>query len=151
MPKKYRVKLSQAQREELQRLTRSGTIKVRKYKRARALLLADEAHKDGRKSDEQIAQLVDVSAATVQRVRRRFVQEGLEAAISEKPRPGKPRTFGGQQRAQITALACSDPPEGYGRWSLRLLAHKLVELGIVESISRDTVAQVLEARTGQCL
>lgn len=134
MRKKYRVRLSQTQREELQRLTRSGTIKVRKCKRVRELLLVDEAHKNGCKTDGQIAELVDASVATIQRVRRRLVEEGLEATITEKPRPGKPRTFRGQQRARITALACSDPPEGYGRFCL--LA-KLNRTGEVSCVTRN--------------
>jgi transposase len=148
MPSKaYHVNLAAEQRNELVKLTRSGTIKVRKYKRARILLLADEAHKDGEKSDAQIAELVDVSPATIERVRKRFHQEGLESSLGEKPRPGRPKTFTGQQRAEITALACSDPPEGHARWSLRLLANKLVELEIVESIHHDTVREVLK-KTG---
>ena len=144
MPKKYRVKLSKVQREKLQELTSSGTIKVRKYKRARVLLLADEAHQEGCKSDKVIAERVDISVPTIQRIRQRFVEEGLESAISEKPRPGRSRTFTGQQRAQITALACSEPPEGHARWSLRLLANKLVELEMVDSISHVTVQEVLK-------
>lgn len=146
-PKKYHVKLSAAQRDELEKLTRSGTIKVRVYKRARILLLADEAHKDGAKSDEQIAELVDVSGPTIHRIRRRFAQEGLQAALGERPRPGRAKKFTAKQRAEITALACSDPPEGHARWSLRLLADKLVELEIVESIHHDTVREVLKKTT----
>jgi transposase len=146
-PKKYHVKLSAAQRDELEKLTGSGTIKVRVYKRARILLLADEAHEDGAKSDGQIAELVDVSGPTVHRIRRRFAQEGLQAALGEKPRPGRVKKFTARQRAEITALACSDPPEGHARWSLRLLANKLVELEIVESIHHDTVREVLKKTT----
>jgi len=142
--KKYRVELSQEQREKLQKLTRCGTIKVRMYKRAQVLLLADETQAEGAKSDSKIAEQVGVSLPTVHRVRRRFVEEGLEAAITEKPRPGAPSKFNGKHRAEITALACSDPPEGRARWSLRLLADKLVELEIVESISHDTVDRVLK-------
>lgn len=142
--KKYRVELSSAQRDELEKLTRSGTIKVRKYKRARILLLADEANKDSCKTNEQIAELVDVCTGTVLRIRQRFADEGLEAALNEKPRPGRPVVFNGKQRAEITALACSDPPEGHARWSLRLLADRLVELEIVESIHHDTVREVLK-------
>ena len=144
MPKKYRVELTQTQREQLETLTSSGTIKVRKYKRARVLLLTDEAHKEGRKSDEEIKERVNISLPTIQRIRRRFAEEGLEAALNERPRPGKPKTFSGEQRAQITALACSEPPEGYARWSLRLLADKLVELELVDSISHVTVQEVLK-------
>jgi transposase len=144
MPKKYRVKLSKVQREQLQELTSSGTIKVRKYKRARVLLLANEAHREGCKTDAEIVERVGISTPTIQRIRQRFVEEGLEAALNEKPRPGKPKTFTGQQRAEITALACSDPPVGYKRWSLRLLARKLVELEMVDSISHVTVREVLK-------
>jgi transposase len=143
-PKKYHVKLAAAERDKLEKLTRSGTIKVRVYKRARVLLLADEAQQDGAKSDEQIAELVDISATTIERVRRRFAQEGLEVALGERPRPGRIKKFTAKQRAEITALACSEPPEGHARWSLRLLANKLVELEIVESIHHDTVREVLK-------
>ena len=108
------------------------------------LLLADEAHKDGAKSDAQIAEVVDVSGPTAHRIRRRFSQEGLQAALGEKSRPGRAKKFTAKQRAEITALACSDPPEGHARWSLRLLADKLVELEIVESIHHDTVREVLK-------
>jgi transposase len=144
MPKKYRVRLSQAQREILQELTSSGTIKVRVYKRARVLLLADEGHPDGSKSDKQIATHVDISIPTIQRVRRRFVEEGLAAALNEKSRPGARPKFRGRQRAAVTALACSEPPEGHARWSLRLLADKLVELEHVDSISHKTVGEILK-------
>lgn len=145
MPKKeYRVKLTKAQRETLQALTGSGTIKVRKFKRARALLLADEAHANGAKTDAEIAEQVDIAMVTVHRIRRRFVEEGLEAALNEKPRPGAPPKFTGQERAEMTALACSEPPEGHARWTLRLLADKLVELEIVDSVSHMTVKQVLK-------
>ena len=144
MPKKYRVKLTEVQRETLQELTSSGTIKVRKYKRARVLLLADEACQNGPKTDETIAEQVDISLATIHRIRRRFVEEGLEAALNEKARPGAPPKFSGQERAEITALACSKPPEGYGRWTLRLLADKLVELELLDDISYDTVDRVLK-------
>ena len=146
MPKKYHVKLSAHQRAELEKLTGRGTIQVRKYKRARVLLLTDEAHPEGGKSDQQVGQQVGISVGTVHRVRKRFVEEGLTAAVSEKPRSGKPRTFSGVQRAQITALACSEPPEGRARWSLRLLADKAVELRIQERTSHDRVREILKKR-----
>jgi transposase len=147
MPKKYRVKLTKDQRDILQDLTSSGTVKVRVYKRARTLLLADERHPAGGQTDDQIAQVVDISTPTVQRVRQQFVQEGLEAALNEKPRPGAPKKFNGQDRAQVTALACSQPPEGRAKWSFRLLADKLVELELVDSISYKTVRQILKKTT----
>ncbi len=142
--KKYQVKLSTAQREILKKLTSSGTIKVRVYKRARVLLLSDEHRKGGSKPGSQIAEEVGLSLSTVQRVRRQFVQKGLEATLTEKPRTGAPRKFEERDRAKITALACSEPPEGYARWSLRLLAEKLVELELIESVSYDTVDKVLK-------
>ena len=144
MPKKYRVKLNQAERDQLDGLTSRGSIKVRTYKRAQVLLLADEAQARGGQSDEAISNQVKISLATIQRIRRRYVEEGLEAALNEKPRPGAPKQFKGKQAAQVTALACSEPPEGYGRWSLRLLADKLVELEYVETISYGTVSRVLK-------
>lgn len=142
--KKYRVKLSKEQHEKLEELTGRGTISVRKYKRARVLLLTDENSEQGRKKDEEVVELVDISPATVHRIRRQFVEEGLEATLNEKSRPGKPRTFDGKDRAAVIALACSEPPEGHARWSLRLLADKLVELEIVDSISHRTVRDILK-------
>ncbi len=142
--KKYGVELSKEQRETLQELTRCGTIKVRKYKRAQVLLLADESQTKGKKADAEIAEQVGVSPITVHRLRKRFVEEGLEATLTDKPRPGAPPKFSGKNRAKITALACSEPPEGYARWSLRLLANRLVEMDIVDDISHDTVDRVLK-------
>ena len=142
--KKYQVNLSTAQREILKELNSSGTIKVRAYKRARVLLLSDENRAGGAKPASQIAAEVDVSLATVQRVRRQFVGHGLEAALSEKARAGAPRKFTQRDRAKITALACTQPPKGHARWTLRLLAEKMVELELVESISHDTVDKVLK-------
>jgi len=144
MEKEYRVGLTPEQREQLEELTHRGEIKVRKYKRARILLLADENHPKGGKTDAEIAERIGVASVTVHRIRKRFVLEGLVAALEEKSRSGAPDKFSGQQRAKVTALACSDPPEGHARWTLRLLADKLVELEIVESISHDTVDRILK-------
>jgi len=142
--KKYQVKLSIAQREMLKELISSGTIKVRAYKRARVLLLSDENRAGGAKPGSQIAKEVDLSLATVHRVRRQFGAHGLEAALSEQARAGAPRKFSERDRAKITALACSQPPEGHARWTLRLLAEKMIELELFESISHDTVDKVLK-------
>lgn len=144
MPKKYRVRLSSDQRAELEAMTRTGTCKVHEYRRARILLLSDENRADGGQTDEQIAAKVEVSRATVSRVRRRFVEGGLAQAVPDKPRPGAPKKFDGADRAAITALACSEPPAGYSQWSLRLLAEKAVELELVEDISHKTVRQILK-------
>lgn len=142
--KVYRVNLKPAEREQLVELTQKGTVKVRKYKRAQALLLADEAQVGGGQADESIMTQVGLSLATVERIRQRFAEGGLSQALNEAPRPGRPRGFSGKQRAEVTALACSTPPDGYGRWSLRLLADKLVELEIVESISPQSVQAILK-------
>lgn len=142
--KKYVVQLTKKQQKKLRHLTRKGEAKARQLTRARVLLLADENRKKGAKSDEQICDILDVSLATVHRIRRQFVVEGLDAALDEKPRCGRPKVFSGKDAAQITALACTDPPEGHGKWSLRLLADKIVELEYVESISYVTVFNILK-------
>jgi transposase len=142
--KKHRVQLSQEERSELEKLTRSGTIAVRTFKRIRILLLSDEGEYGPSKTNQEIAEIVEVSPITVSRIRKRFVEEGLEQALHDKPKSGAPRTFGGDVRAKITALACSDPPEGYAKWSLRLLADKMVELEYVDSISHMTIQEVLK-------
>ena len=107
------------------------------------LLLADQNRPQGAMNDNQIHQILNVSQATVIRVRKKFATCGLEAAIEELSRCGR-LTFDGYQRAQITALACSTPPEGHSQWSLRLLADQLVELGVVETISHETVGVILK-------
>lgn len=144
MPKKYKVELTKKEGKELKEITRKGSCKVRTYKRAQVLLLANEKQKGGAKSDEQIAEIVNLSAPTVQRIRQRFVEGDLATALYDQARSGAPKKFTGQNRGQITALACSMPPEGRSRWTLRLLAEKMVELEYVESISYDTVQQVLK-------
>ena len=142
--KKYRVNLSQEERKELEKLTKGGTIAVRKLKRIRILLLSDEGDYGPAKPNKEIAEMVEVSYVTVSRIRKRFVEEGLEQALHEKPRAGAPRTFDGDIRAKVTALACSDPPEGHAEWSLRLLADKMVELEYVDRISHMTIQEVLK-------
>jgi transposase len=140
----YVVRLTTEERSQLNRRTVQGRIKVRQYKRIQVLLLADENQTDGGKTDQEIAGQVAVSLATVERTRRRYVEQGLEAALHEQPRSGRPTTISGEARAKITALACSTPPEGYGRWSLRLLADKAVELEFIEHISHDAVGDILK-------
>jgi len=107
------------------------------------LLLAERSG-DQRRTDWQVAQAVLTSAATVKRTRRRFLEEGLDAALSEKPRPGRPPKITGEIEAQLTVLACSQPPEGHARWTLRLLANQLVELGYLDSISHVAVSKRLK-------
>jgi transposase len=121
-------------------------INVRKLNRVKILMLADESHANGHKTDQEIAEKLDISPATVERTRRAYVEEGLKEALNEKPRSGRPPVISGETRAQITALACSTPPEGFGQWSLRLLADKAVELQFIETISHESVGTILKKR-----
>lgn len=137
--KRYIVKLTDEERQELLELTRKGTIKARKMKRALVLLKADEGL-----TDPEIMAAVNVSRPCVERLRKRFVTEGLEKALNERPRPGQKSKLEGREEATLIALACSQAPAGRSRWSLRLLAAKMVELGVVESISHETVRLTLK-------
>ena len=141
---KYNVKLTVEERSKLNRLTMGGVIGVQKLNRIKILLLADENHVIGGKTDKEIAENLGVSMPTVERTRRRYVEEGVEGALNEKTRSGRPPTITGEARAKITALACTEPMEGYAGWSLRLLASRAVELEIVERISHKTVGEILK-------
>lgn len=141
MNKKYIVDLQQEERQDLNRIIHSGKHSARKIRWAHSLLKADNGWKD-----QKISEALDISLPTVQRIRQRFVEEGLEVALgahTNKPRPYSQR-FDGEQEAKLIALACSQAPEGYTRWSLRLLAEKVVELEIVEQVSYQTVRRVLK-------
>jgi transposase len=143
--KKYRVTLTPEERVELEALISKGKADARKLAHARILLQADEADGAPARSDQAIAAALDVSTRTVERVRRRFVEEGTEAALL--PRPTEriyARALDGAQEAHLIALACSPPPEGKRRWALRLLAGRMVELGYVESTSHEAVRRVLK-------
>jgi transposase len=137
--KKYLVTLTEAERRTLWELIKKGTLAARKLARAHILLLADEGQ-----SDEAIAGALHVGRATVGRVRQRFVEEGVEAALSERPRPGKTPLLDAKQEAYVIATVCSSPPEGRARWSLRLLADEVVRLSIVDGISHETVRRTLK-------
>ena len=144
---KYPVRLTSEERSQLNRQTMQGWIQVRALKRAQILLLADENHEHGRQTDKAIATKLAISMPTVERIRRRYVESGLETALKEQARSGRPATIRGEARAKITALACSTPPAGYGRWSLRLLADKAVALEFIEHISHDAVGDILKKTT----
>ena len=139
--KQFRVQLSKQGRLRLQKIVRSGKDKARKITRCRILLLAD---KTNGKTDEEISDALNVCLATIFNTRRRYCQEGLERSIGEGKRSGQPPKFKGRAAAKITAIACSTPPEGQARWSLRLLADRVVELKIVESISHQSVSNILK-------
>ena len=135
---KYKVKLAESEGSRLNEVSHRGKLSVRTVKRALALLKADEGLRD-----DEIAGVLLINA-TVARVRKRFVEEGLEAAINDKPRPGRERKLAGKQEAHLVAIACSSPPEGHISWTLHLLADKVVELEFAGSISLETVRQILK-------
>lgn len=136
------VSLSNKERQALQTYVKTGVHSARSINRARVLLKADEGL-----SDPVIASQVGVCKATVFNIRCRYCREGLPAALREKPRPGPPRRFSGRDEANLTMLACSDPPEGYQRWTIRLLADRFVQLGAVTTISHTTVQTWLKKTT----
>ena len=137
--KKYIVTLTNEERQELLALTRAGEISARKMKRAQILLKADENWKD-----KNIIAALNTSRSTVERIRKRYVEGGLDKALNEDPRPGAKRKLDGRGEAHLIALACSDPPDDSDHWALRLLAAELIELGLVESISHEAVRQYLK-------
>ena len=144
MNKKYIVRLSDEERRHLTELTRKGTAAAYKIRHAHILLKADT---DGPAwTDERIAESFSVSINTVQGVRQRLVEQGLEAALNRKkqPRPSRPPLLDGEGEARLIALRCSAPPAGHARWTLRLLADQAVALDIVETISHETVRQTLK-------
>jgi len=145
MKKKYPVILSDTEREQLKNLIAAGTAPARKLTHARILLKADQGSEGPGWVDEQVADAVEVSQPTVSRVRKQYVQEGLQAAINRRP-PNREyhRKLDGHQEARLVALACSKPPEGQARWSLRLLADKMVELDVVDDLSYQTVRRTLK-------
>ena len=144
--KKNSIRLTQEQRRELEALISAGACPARKITHARMLLKADCGPDGPRWSARQIHEAIDVGETTVHRVRRSFVHGGLEAARNRSPQPPRheKRKLDGEQEAHLIALLCSQAPEGYERWSLRLVADKLVELEIVDSVSHETVRQVLK-------
>ena len=136
--KKEHITLTESDRSNLQELLKKGEVAARKYKRATALLELDRG-----KTFTEVAQIVDVTHQTVSKWATRYKESGLEL-LTDKPRPGRPLLIEGLHRAKITALACSQPPEGYAKWSLRLLADKAVELELVETISYGEVRLILK-------
>lgn len=145
MRKRYRVVLTESERVYLQDLIAAGTAPARKLAHARVLLKADQGPDGPGLVDEAIAEAVEVSQPTVCRIRRQYVDEGLEAALNRRPPTREyQRKLDGVQEAHLVALACGTPPEGQARWSLRLLADKLVELELVEAVSYQTVRRALK-------
>ena len=137
--KVYVVDLTREEKTELLELVSKGEARARTMNRAHILLLAEEG-----RTDKDIAEALHTSPSTVERTRRRLVEGGLEHALKESPRPGGRRKLDGHQEAYLVALACSDPPEGKKRWSMQMLADKLVELEVVEGISDETIRRTLK-------
>lgn len=144
--KKYVVKLSDAEREQLNTLIRSGKHRARQLVRARILLKADACKAGEGWSDSQIASALETTVNTVARTRQRLVEEGLEAALTHKhsPASARPRIFDGAAEAKLIALACSKPPKGRARWTLKLLETAVVELNIVDRASDNTIGRTLK-------
>lgn len=144
--KKYKVTLTAEERNSLQGLIAAGKAAALKLTHARILLKADAAAGGPAWTDARIAEALEVDVTTVERLRQRFVEQGLDAALGRKKqeRPSRPRTLDGKAEARLIALACSAPPQGRVRWTLRLLADKLVELEIVDTVSTETVRRTLK-------
>jgi transposase len=144
--KKYVVRLSAQERDQLSELIRSGKRSARLLTKARILLKADVSDAGEGWSDSAIAGALDTSIATIERTRRQLVEEGFAAVLRRKynPNSARPRIFDGVAEAKLIALACSPAPEGYARWSLRLLEEHVVELNIVEKASDNTIGRTLK-------
>lgn len=140
----FKVELEDADRDQLRKIITGGKPSARKLKRAQILLAVDQGRDGERLTDEQVAAALSVGTSTVFRTKRRFVELGLEAALSEEPRPGAARMTTAGEDATLIALACTKPPEGHARWTLRLLADKFVELTELESLSSETVRRRLD-------
>jgi transposase len=148
--KRYKVTLEPDERRDLEKLISRGKGAARRLAHGRILLHADQGEGRPGKIDAEIAEAVGVSVATIERVRQRFVEEGLEVALSPRPprrlypRRLYPRKLDGEAEARLIALACSPPPEGQARWTLRMLAERMVVLGHVETVSHETVRTTLQ-------
>ena len=146
MAPRYRVTLETEEREELLSLTRTSKTSGKLFLNARALLLCDRGPDGPGWTVARTAQALGVTSRTIEHIKRRFVEEGLEAALRRKPRQRKPRevTFDGAFEARLIALACSSAPQGRRRWTVRLLAEKAVELGLAPTVSPMTVQRILK-------
>jgi transposase len=146
MSPRYRVTLTEQERNELETLTRRGKTHARRFIHARALLLCDAGPHGPAWSVADVAEALGITSRTIEHLKKRFVEDGLEAALDRKPREKPPREviFDGAFEARLIALACSGAPEGRRRWTVRLLADKAVELNFASSVSHMTVQRVLK-------
>lgn len=137
------IYLKQDERTELKQLIKSGVLSARVIARARALLLLDRSQGEAR-TIQQVIEAAMVSQGTIYNLKERYFSEGLDRALYEKPRPGAKPKIDGEVEAHLIALTCSDPPEGYDRWTLRLLADRLVSLEVIDAISHVAVGEALK-------
>jgi len=146
MPAKiYRVTLEKEEREKLVTLVNKGKGNARRMRRARILLMADEAQEDNGWKDADIAKALSASVRTVERTRQKCVEEGVEAALNHtRPKKSRRKVLDGEAEARLMQLACSEAPDGREEWSMQLLAEKLIELEVVETVSRETVRTTLK-------
>ena len=144
MTKKYIVDLTPDERQYLETFTTTGRHAAYQITRARILLKADNRQPGHSWSDVEISEALDVGVSTVERVRRCFVEAGLDASLRRQPGGGRKRKLNGEQEAHLIALRCSEPPKGQARWTLKLLSDQMVVLGQVDSVSDETVRQVLK-------
>ena len=146
MSPRYRVTLTKEERKELEAMTRRGKTHARRFIHARALLLCDAGADGPAWNVSDVAEALGVTSRSIEHLKKRFVEDGLEAALERKAREKPPREviFDGAFEARLIALACSDAPEGHRRWTVRLLADKAVELSFAESVSHMTVHRVLK-------
>jgi len=136
---KERLEINEEKRQKLQEIIRKGENKTRVITRARIMLLSDAG-----RTDQQVAEALQVGLATVERIRRRAVREGIEVALVDRPRLGPKPMLSAKQQAQLVAIACSDPPPGQKRWTIRLLMEEVMKQKIVDSISFETVRRVIK-------
>lgn len=143
--KRYKVTLSEEERQKLEQITKNGKSAAAKINHAYILLKADENQEEGGWKDQSISDIFNISIRTIERVRQRFIEDGLENALVPRPRQTlKLKKLDGETEAHLIAIACSSPPEGRSRWTLRLLADQIVTMGYVESISHESVRQSLK-------
>ncbi len=147
MAKIYKVELTKQEREELIGIIRKGKHTSQVYRHAYVLLNTDEGEYSEKVTNAEISKVLKVGMRTIDRIKKRFVEEGYDACLSRKPTTRVyERKIDGDVEAKLVSIACSEPPEGFAKWSLRLLANKMVELHYVENISHETVRTVLKKR-----
>lgn len=144
---KYKITLTKEEREELESIINKGRHTSQKFRNAYVLLNCDEGEYSEKATNSEISKILKVGMRTIDRIKKRFVEEGFDAVLERKPTSREyEKKADGDFEVRLVALSCSEPPEGFSRWSLRLLADKMVELEIVDSISHETVRTVLKKR-----